>query len=154
MWKLPTPGIKPESPALAGGALTTGPPGKPWKTLLYSVWVWPSDFLSWPLPSGSAAPLLGPHYTYVDSAMTLLLLAAPLHGSLGSEILSVSPPGSVLTLEMLGWNHRTLERIPAILTRGGAGMPSRAYKWSAWWKCRGERGNGAWGSPVWWYFWG
>lgn len=44
--------------------------------------------------------------------------------SLGSEILSVSPPGSVLTLEMLGWNHRTLERIPAILIRGGAGMPS------------------------------
>ena len=44
--------------------------------------------------------------------------------SLGSEILSVSPPGSPPTLEMFGWNHRTLERISAILTRGGAGMPS------------------------------
>ena len=28
MWNLPGPGIKPTSPALAGGFLTTGPPGK------------------------------------------------------------------------------------------------------------------------------
>ena len=28
MWDLPRPGIKPVSPALAGGFLTTGPPGK------------------------------------------------------------------------------------------------------------------------------
>ena len=28
MWNLPGPGIKPVSPALAGGFLTTGPPGK------------------------------------------------------------------------------------------------------------------------------
>ena len=28
MWDLPGPGIKPMSPALAGGFLTTGPPGK------------------------------------------------------------------------------------------------------------------------------
>ena len=28
MWDLPGPGIEPESPALAGGFLTTGPPGK------------------------------------------------------------------------------------------------------------------------------
>ena len=28
MWDLPGPGIEPESPALAGGFLTTKPPGK------------------------------------------------------------------------------------------------------------------------------
>ena len=28
MWGLPRPGIEPESPALAGGFLTPGPPGK------------------------------------------------------------------------------------------------------------------------------
>ena len=29
MWDLPTPGLEPVSPALAGGFLTTAPPGKP-----------------------------------------------------------------------------------------------------------------------------
>ena len=29
MWDLPGPGFKPVSPALAGGFLTTAPPGKP-----------------------------------------------------------------------------------------------------------------------------
>ena len=28
LWDLPRPGIEPVSPALAGGFLTTGPPGK------------------------------------------------------------------------------------------------------------------------------
>ena len=31
MWNLPQPGIKPASPALAGGCLTTGPPAKSYK---------------------------------------------------------------------------------------------------------------------------
>ncbi|KAJ8796084.1 hypothetical protein J1605_018232 [Eschrichtius robustus] len=30
MWALPGPGLKPVSPALAGGFLTTAPPGKPY----------------------------------------------------------------------------------------------------------------------------
>ena len=34
MWDLPGPGLEPVSPALAGGFLTTAPPGKP-----------PDDFL-------------------------------------------------------------------------------------------------------------
>ena len=29
MWNLPGPGLEPMSPALAGGFLTTAPPGKP-----------------------------------------------------------------------------------------------------------------------------
>ena len=29
MWDLPEPGLEPVSPALAGGFLTTAPPGKP-----------------------------------------------------------------------------------------------------------------------------
>ena len=30
VWELPGPGLEPVSPALAGGFLTTAPPGKPW----------------------------------------------------------------------------------------------------------------------------
>ena len=30
MWDLPRPGLEPVSPALAGGFLTTEPPGKPY----------------------------------------------------------------------------------------------------------------------------
>ena len=32
MWDLPGPGLEPVSPALAGGFLTTAPPGKPLKS--------------------------------------------------------------------------------------------------------------------------
>ena len=35
MWDLPRPGLKPVSPALAGGFSTTAPPGKPTPHLLY-----------------------------------------------------------------------------------------------------------------------
>ena len=35
MWNLPRPGLKPVSPALAGGFSTIAPPGKP-KQLLYT----------------------------------------------------------------------------------------------------------------------
>ena len=34
MWDLPRPGLEPESPALAGGFLTSVPPGKPKPTFL------------------------------------------------------------------------------------------------------------------------
>ena len=34
MWDLPGPGLEPMSPALAGGFLTTAPPGKSEKTVL------------------------------------------------------------------------------------------------------------------------
>ena len=34
MWDLPRPGLKPVSPALADGFLTTAPPGTPLKTIL------------------------------------------------------------------------------------------------------------------------
>ena len=36
MWDLPGPGLEPISPALAGGFLTTAPPGKPWSFHLSS----------------------------------------------------------------------------------------------------------------------
>ena len=35
MWDLPGPGLEPVSPALAGGFLTTAPPGKPSREILY-----------------------------------------------------------------------------------------------------------------------
>ena len=34
MWGLPGPGLEPVSPALAGGFLTTAPPGKPQQPIL------------------------------------------------------------------------------------------------------------------------
>ena len=37
MWDLPRPGIEPLSPALAGGFLSTAPPGKSLKTLLKTI---------------------------------------------------------------------------------------------------------------------
>ena len=37
MWDLPRPGLEPMSPALAGGFLTTVPPGKPSRVFLISV---------------------------------------------------------------------------------------------------------------------
>ena len=36
MWDLPGPGLKPVSPAMAGGFLNTAPPGK--STILYLEW--------------------------------------------------------------------------------------------------------------------
>ena len=35
MWDLPRPGLEPVSPALAGGFLTTAPPGKPLELIFY-----------------------------------------------------------------------------------------------------------------------
>ena len=34
MWDLPRPGLEPVSPALAGGFLTTAPPGKSWDNFI------------------------------------------------------------------------------------------------------------------------
>ena len=38
MWDLPGPGLEPMSPALAGGFLTTAPPGKPCPYLLFEAY--------------------------------------------------------------------------------------------------------------------
>ena len=45
MWNLLGPGIEPVSPALTGGFLTTGPPGKPTCTLSSSDFHWASPHL-------------------------------------------------------------------------------------------------------------
>ena len=37
MWDLPGPGLEPVSPALAGGFLTTAPPGKPSPFFLFFI---------------------------------------------------------------------------------------------------------------------
>ena len=37
VWDLPGPGLEPVSPALAGGFLTTAPPGKPQDLTFYSI---------------------------------------------------------------------------------------------------------------------
>ena len=60
MWDLPGPGLEPASPALAGGFLTTAPPGKPhpllsnhknipmrWKSKLFTLSAKP--YVIWPL---------------------------------------------------------------------------------------------------------
>ena len=38
MWDLPGPGLEPVSPALAGGFLTTAPPGKSYCSVINSSW--------------------------------------------------------------------------------------------------------------------
>ena len=43
MWDLPGPGLEPVSPALAGGFLTTAPPGKPRVHLFELVFFFSSD---------------------------------------------------------------------------------------------------------------
>ena len=54
MWDLPGPGLEPVSPALAGGFLTTTPPGKARPTVLAvpalagGVGLLPVDALKWP----------------------------------------------------------------------------------------------------------
>ena len=41
MWDLPGPGLEPVTPALAGGFLTTAPPGKDRLVLTGEFWVLP-----------------------------------------------------------------------------------------------------------------
>ena len=45
MWNLPRPGTEPVSPALAGGVLTTGPPGPSWDNFLNAHF-----HISWGIP--------------------------------------------------------------------------------------------------------
>ena len=40
MWDLPEPGLKPMSPALVGGFLTTAPPGKSYLVFLITLYRW------------------------------------------------------------------------------------------------------------------
>ena len=44
MWDFPGPRVKPLSPALAGGFLTKGPPGKSQKALLFMLWTFPEGY--------------------------------------------------------------------------------------------------------------
>ena len=57
MWDLPGPGLEPVSPALAGGFLTTAPPGKP-PSVLKIFFLWLLDvvgkILKMPLPLDSS----------------------------------------------------------------------------------------------------
>ena len=39
MWDLPGPGLEPTSPPLAGGFLTTAPPGKPLMWTIFKVFI-------------------------------------------------------------------------------------------------------------------
>ena len=50
MWELPGSGIKPTSTALAGGFLTSEPPGKPPKFLFLQNLHFSNNMLSWPNP--------------------------------------------------------------------------------------------------------
>ena len=43
MWDLPGPGLEPVSPALAGGFLTTAPPGEPLIVVLICIFLIASD---------------------------------------------------------------------------------------------------------------
>ena len=49
MWDLPGPGLEPVSPALAGGFLTTAPPGKSPNTIILILF----KFYHWDFPGGA-----------------------------------------------------------------------------------------------------
>ena len=53
MWDLPRPGLEPVSPALAGGFLTTVPPGKSWWR---RIWTEALAGFCWLRPKGGAVP--------------------------------------------------------------------------------------------------
>ena len=60
MWDLPGPGLEPVSPALAGGFLTTAPPGRP-LLLFYVLVFWPRGTrdLSPPTRGPTRTPCIG-----------------------------------------------------------------------------------------------
>ena len=73
MWDLPRPGLEPMSPALAGGFLTTLPPGKPMIPSLMMIFHCP---IQWPLAICGYLNLkwnkisnLVPHSSYLNSHM-------------------------------------------------------------------------------------
>ena len=49
MWDLPGPGLEPVSPALAGGFLTTAPPGEPRTSILNPSDITNTDPETWPV---------------------------------------------------------------------------------------------------------
>ena len=46
-WNLPGPGVRPMPPLLAGGFLATGPPGKSWKLVYYTIIISLREKLLW-----------------------------------------------------------------------------------------------------------
>ena len=48
MWDLPEPGLEPVSPALAGGLLTTAPPGRSFDWSLVSLYFAEDSAKPWP----------------------------------------------------------------------------------------------------------
>ena len=70
MWDLPRPGLKPVSPALAGGFLTTAPPGKPKLNMILT------------LTSPHILPL--PTFSYFNkfNALTIYLVCAKVKGTI------------------------------------------------------------------------
>ena len=74
MWDLPEPGIEPVSPLLAGGFLTTGPPGKNDKTIIIIFFFKLKTKKIRPIPESllgnpwqSLLPLLSAHKPSVDN---------------------------------------------------------------------------------------
>ena len=68
MWDFPGPGLEPVSPALAGGFLTTAPPGKPKEGILY-VSINPF-FLTIKLPEATKFKY---HYRYLSGEFVIML---------------------------------------------------------------------------------
>ena len=81
MWDLPGPGLEPMSPALAGGVLTTAPPGKPG-----------NDFLPLLISSSPHCPLLG-----------FLALALPVSPIPHVKLLLFGRPGVISALLTGSW---------------------------------------------------
>ena len=91
MWDLPRPGLKPVSPALAGGFLTTAPPGKTSKTRIlsferlgYLTTFTPCSCLAkmewfYPIPIALAPPPNPPHHPAQSPPLRLLPITSYHH---------------------------------------------------------------------------
>ena len=71
MWDPPGPGLEPVCPALAGGLLTTAPPGKPSSTVLY---------VNLPKDSSRGELELGPDLELLDTQALLVGLGSGREG--------------------------------------------------------------------------
>ena len=112
MWDLPGPGIELVSPALQGGFLTTGPPGKP-SFLTFEWGDWPSSCLD-ALPSAGSPPCPPDSQVPSPAALTPPGLAPVLC------CVSLSVPPSVLLWRMIYGFFPLVSWSPgAVVGRGG-----------------------------------
>ena len=80
MWDLPGPGLEPMSPALAGGFLTSAPPGKPigYFSFFFKIYLFIYSWLCWVFVSVRGPSLVAASGGHSSSRCAVLSLSWPL----------------------------------------------------------------------------